>query len=55
MATGGVAGAIIVALGGAATFWVAAIVVIVMAVIACGAMWYVYQQKPADEVAKAVG
>jgi len=55
MATGGVAGAIIVALGGAATFWVAATVVIVMAVIACGSMWYVYQQKPADKVVKPAG
>jgi len=45
MATGGIAGAIIVALGGAQVFSVAAGILIVMSVIAVLSMMYVYQHR----------
>ena len=45
MATGGIAGAIIVALGGTQTFWIAAFVVIGMAAISVCCMVYVYRRR----------
>jgi len=48
MATGGIAGAIIVALGGTQTFWIAALVVICMAMISIMCMLYVYRRRPAE-------
>ncbi len=48
MATGGIAGAVIVALGGAQTFSIAVGVLIVMSLIAVLAMVYVVRSAPVE-------
>ena len=45
MATGGIASAIIIAMGGAQHFWVAVSVVILMACISVASMLYIYRHR----------